>query len=103
MTRVVKYIEDLPYDDRSQAALIADIVIDIAKAPEIFLRRAHAKIMSQPEAFVERFEHALTEEHYTFIDMLSQWHDELFAKFCEDIDLPPSQNDERRRTQRVIQ
>ena len=86
MTKVAKYIEDLPYDDRSQAALIADIVIDIAKAP-IFLRRAHAKIMSQPEAFVERFEHALLKLS-VLIDELDVWHDALFDEHCQGIEHP---------------
>jgi hypothetical protein len=81
-----KYIEDLPYDDRSQAALIADIVIDIAKAP-IFLRRAHAKIMSQPEAFQGRFEQTLLDLSM-YIDELDVWHDELFGEHCQGIEHP---------------
>lgn len=86
MTRVVKFIEDLPYDDRSQAALIADIVIDIAKAP-IFLRRAHAKIMSQPEAFQVRFEQTLLDLSM-YIDELDVWHDALFDEHCQGIEHP---------------
>ena len=71
--------------DLPPAELGAAIAMNVKKA-EILLRRNVALIKERDRRIGPSLGR-LTEEHYTFIDMLSQWHDELFAKFCEDIEL----------------